>query len=176
MAVLPVIYDLWPNLACRGRIKGVRRQIAAGTRQKPLLLMRQKACGSPANPQELPDAAQTKPEIKKSQRQAHFYSRAKMFLFHGLCGFPVWDCNRAERRSNALEFSVTHFEKACFPSFFFFFSFHSTLSSPSLSKFTPPTIFTGLILNVLQPPLVAFRGCQMMFNSYFVLHFNLAHL
>lgn len=131
--------------------------------------MRQKACGSPANPQELPDAAQTKPEIKKSQRQAHFYSRAKVFLFHGLGGFLVWDCNRAEKRNDALEFSVTDFEKAGFSSFFFF-------SFPALSTFTPPTTLSGLILKVLKPPLVAFRGCQMMFNSYFVLHFNLAYL
>lgn len=118
MAVLPVIHDLWPNLTWRGRTKGVCQQIAPGTKQKPPLLMRQKACGSPANPQELPDAAQTKPEIKRSQRQAHFYSKAKVFLFHGLGGFPVWDCNRAEKRNNTLSFSVTDFEKAGFSSFF----------------------------------------------------------
>lgn len=49
--------------------------------QKPPLLMRQKACGSPASPEELPDAAQTKPEIKGSQRQAHLCSTAKVFPF-----------------------------------------------------------------------------------------------
>lgn len=118
IAVLPVIGDLWPNLAWRCRIKGVRQQIAAGTKQKPLLLMRQKACGSPSNPQELPDATQTKPEIKKSQRQALFYTRAKVFLFHGLSGLPVWDCNRAEKQNYAVEFSVTDFEKPVFSQYF----------------------------------------------------------
>lgn len=121
MAVLPVIRDLWPNLAWRGRTKGVCQQIAAGAEQKPPLLMRQKACGSPANPQELPDAAQTKPEIKKSQRQAHFYSRAKVFLFHGLGGFPIWDCNRAEKRFAI--FSHRFWENR----FLIFFSSHSLL-------------------------------------------------
>lgn len=81
MAVFPVICDLWPNVAWRSRTKDVCHQIASGTKQKPPLLMRQKACGSPTNPQELPVAAQTKPEIKRSQRQAHFYSKAKVFLF-----------------------------------------------------------------------------------------------
>lgn len=134
--------------------------------------MRQKACGSPANPQELPGAAQTKPEIKRSQRQAHFYSKAKVFLLHGLSGFSVWDCNRAEKRSDALPFSVTDFEIAGFASFFFL----SLSSRFRLSTFTPPTTLSGLILKVLKPPLVAFRWFQMMFNSYFVLHFNLAYL
>lgn len=137
MAVLPVIRDLWPNLARRGRTKGVRQQIAAGAEQKPPLLMRQKACGSPSNPQELPGAAQTKPEIKKSQRQAHFYSRAKVFLFHGLGGLPVWDRNRAEQR-----FAIfSHrFRENRFLIFFFLFYF------PALSTFTPPTTLCGLIL------------------------------
>lgn len=123
IAVLPVICNPWPNLAWRGRTKGVRQQIAAGTKQKPTLLMRQKACGSPTNPQELPNAAQTKAEIKKSQRQAHFYSRAKMFPFHGLSGFPVWVCNRAEKLNHTLTFSVTDFEKARFPFYFFLLFF-----------------------------------------------------
>lgn len=111
--------------------------------------MRQKACGSPANPQELPDAAQTKPEIKKSQRQAHFYSKAKVFLFHGLSGFPVLDSNRAEIRNNTLPFSVTDLEKAGVS-----FVFSSSLFW--LSTFTPPTTLSGLILKVLKPLLVAF--------------------
>lgn len=132
MAVLPVIRDLWPNLAWRGRTKGVRQRIASGAKQKPPLLMRQKACGSPANPQELPDAAQTKPEIRRSQRQAHFYSKAKVFLFHGLSGFPVRDCNRAEKWKYALPFSVTDFEKAGFSSFF------SLLVSGSQHSHLPP--------------------------------------
>ena len=64
-------------------------------------------------------------------------------------------------------------EKAGFSSFFFF---SPLFSFPALATFTPPTTLSGLILKVLKPPLVAFRGCQMMFNSYFVLHFNLAYL
>lgn len=159
-AVLPVIRNLWPNLAWRGRTKGIRQQIASGAKQKPPLLMRQKACRSPANPQELPDATQTKPEIKRSQRQAHFYSKAKVFRFHGLGGFPVEDGNGAEKWNDALPFSVTDFEKAGFSSCFFLSSF------PALSTFTPPTTLSGLILKVLKFPLVAFRGCQMMFNSF----------
>lgn len=165
---LPVICDLWPNLARKGTTKGVLQQIAAGAKQKPPQLMRQKARGSPTNPQELPNAAQTKPEIKKSQRQAHFYSRAKGFLFHGLGGFPARRCNRADKRNNALPFSVTEFEKAGFSSFF-------SLLFSSLSTITPTTL-CGLILKVLKPPLVAFRWCRAMFNSYFILHFNLSCL
>ena len=114
MAVFPVICDLWPNLAWRGRIKGARQHIAAGAKQKPPLPMRQKACGSPANPQELPDTAQTKPEIKRSQRQAHFCSRDKVFLLHGLAEFPIRECNGEKKRSSALEYSVTDFEKDVF--------------------------------------------------------------
>lgn len=133
MAVLPVIHDLWPNLEWRGRTKGVRQQNASGAEQKPPLLMRQKACGSPANPQELPAAAQTKPEIKKSQRQAHFYSKAKVFLFHGLSGFPVLDCNRAEIRNNALPFFSHRFWESRF-----LISYFSSLSRLAQHSHLPP--------------------------------------
>lgn len=153
MAVLPVICDLWPNLARRGRTKGVCQQIAVSAKQKPPRLMRQKACGSPASPQELPNAAQIKPEIKKSRRQAHFYSTAKVFLFHGLSGFSAWGCNRAEKGS-ALPFSVTVFQKAGFASAFFI-CLPSFLALPAL---TPFSMLFRLFLKVLKSSLVAFRG------------------
>lgn len=108
--------------------------------------MRQKACGSPANTQELPDAAQTKPEIKKSQRQAHFYSKAKVFLFHGLGGFKYWIVIGQSYQTNALPFSVTDFQKAGFSSFF------SLLFSGSLNIHTsPPHTLSGLFVKVLKP-------------------------
>lgn len=125
MAVLPVIPDLWPNLAWRGRTKGLRQQIASGGKQKPPLLMRQKACGSPANPQELPDAAQTKPEIKRSQRQAHFYSKATVFLFMASVDFQY--CNRAEKWKR--RFAI--FSHRFWESVFFFPSFYFRLSQRS---------------------------------------------
>lgn len=134
MAALSVICDLWPNPAQGGGTKAIRQQFAGSAKQKPPLLMKQKACGFPANPQELPNAAQTKPEIKRSQRQAHFCNRAKVFLFHGLGGFPLWGSNRIEK-INAFPLSVTDFERAGFSYFFLMASLHSHLLQCSVGSF-----------------------------------------
>lgn len=96
-----------------------------------------------------------------------------MFLFHGLGGFPVCGIVIGQRSETMLcHLQSQIFRKQVSLSFFFFPLF----SFPSLSAFTPPTTLCGLILKVLNPPLVAFGGCQMMFYSYFVLHFNLSCL
>lgn len=87
---------------------------------------------SPANPQELPDAAQTKPEIKRSQRRAHF---------HGLGGFPASDRNVAGKLNSTLTLSVADFSDS---------GSHLSFSLPALSAFTPPTTLSGLILKVLK--------------------------
>lgn len=105
MAVLPVIRDLWPNLEWSGGTRGVRQRNASGAEQKA-------ATDETKGLRVLPQTHKSSPtphkqSLKLRRARGRPISRAKLkcSFFHGLCGFPVLDCNGA-----GCETALCHFQ------------------------------------------------------------------